>query len=65
MPDLIGTVLTTRRVVGFALPGPWLDIGTPEAYARAPDFAVLMSAPLPGQPTPPAGHSVASRRVRA
>jgi len=44
MPDLIETVLASRRVVGFALPGPWLDMGTPEAYARADQFAALTTA---------------------
>ena len=47
MPDLIETVLATRRVVGFALPGPWLDIGTPEAYARADQSAAFPAAVLP------------------
>ena len=41
MPDLIETVLGSGRVVGFPLPGPWLDIGTPETYARADQVAAF------------------------
>ena len=47
MPDLIETVLGTGRVVGFPLPGPWLDIGTPETYARADQVAASAVAALP------------------
>lgn len=48
MPDLIATLVRTgRSVKGFRLPGPWLDIGSPEAYRQAiamvhdPAFAVV------------------------
>jgi NDP-sugar pyrophosphorylase family protein len=54
MPDLIKAVLPTGRVVGFPLPGPWLDIGTPDSYAlaehvsastaTAPQFPVIAGA---------------------
>jgi NDP-sugar pyrophosphorylase family protein len=43
MPDLITTVLATSRVAGFGLPGPWLDIGTPDSYARADEVAALVA----------------------
>lgn len=46
MPRLIEMVLGTARVVGFPLPGHWLDIGTPDTYARA-DQVVAGLDPLP------------------
>jgi len=61
MPDLIETVLGTRRVVGFALPGPWLDIGTPEAYARADQFAAFTAA-VPPQ-WAPSGDAVTAEKA--
>jgi NDP-sugar pyrophosphorylase family protein len=51
MPDLIEAVLATGRVVGFPLPGPWLDIGTPDTYARADPVAASAAAVLPSQAT--------------
>jgi NDP-sugar pyrophosphorylase family protein len=52
MPHLIESVLAKGRVVGFRLPGPWLDIGTPDAYARADQAAQGPAVVLPLQHTP-------------
>ncbi len=39
MPELIASLVRTgESVVGFRLPGPWLDIGSPEAYRQAADL---------------------------
>lgn len=51
MPDLIEAVMEVGRVVAFALPGPWLDIGTPDCYARADQVAALTANALPRQRT--------------
>jgi NDP-sugar pyrophosphorylase family protein len=51
MPDLVAAVAATGRVVAFPLPGPWLDIGTPDQYARADEVAAFSALLLP-QPVP-------------
>lgn len=51
MPDLIGAVLGSARVVGFPLPGPWLDIGTPDTYSCADQVAASAAAMRPSPPT--------------
>jgi NDP-sugar pyrophosphorylase family protein len=51
MPDLIEAVMEVGRVVAFALPGPWLDIGTPDCYARAEQVVALTARALPRSPT--------------
>jgi NDP-sugar pyrophosphorylase family protein len=45
MPDMIESVIGPGRVVGYPLPGPWLDIGTPETYARAEQISALCDSP--------------------
>lgn len=49
MPDLIEAVMGVGRVVAFPLPGPWLDIGTPDCYARADEVAGHTAVALPSQ----------------
>jgi NDP-sugar pyrophosphorylase family protein len=44
MPELISNVLRTGRVVGFPLPGPWVDIGTPATYACAEQVIALAAS---------------------
>jgi NDP-sugar pyrophosphorylase family protein len=39
MPGLVEQVMATGLVGHFALPGPWLDIGSPDTYARAAEVA--------------------------
>ncbi len=54
MPDLVTALLRDReRVVGFALPGPWLDIGTPESYRQAAEL-VRGHPGMTGGPADPA-----------
>jgi NDP-sugar pyrophosphorylase family protein len=47
MPELISQTLRHSRVVAYLLPGPWLDVGTPEAYARAQGMFPARPAPAP------------------
>jgi NDP-sugar pyrophosphorylase family protein len=54
MPELITGLLLTGRVIGFALRGPWLDIGTPDNYAQAEPMMARTVAVLPAQATAPA-----------
>jgi NDP-sugar pyrophosphorylase family protein len=49
MPELIGQTLRHDRVAAYPLPGPWLDVGTPEAYARAQSIYEERPAPVPSQ----------------
>jgi NDP-sugar pyrophosphorylase family protein len=51
MPELITGLLSTGRVIGFALRGPWLDIGTPDTYAQAEPMLARTVAVLPAQRT--------------
>lgn len=44
MPGLIDHVMTTGQVARFALPGPWLDIGSPDTYARAAQVAATVGS---------------------
>jgi len=44
MPGLIEHVMNTGRVARYALPGPWLDIGTPDTYARAAQVAAKVGS---------------------
>ena len=60
MPELIKAVLATGRVVGFPLPGPWLDIGTPDTYALAEQVSASTTATPQFRPAAGARESVTS-----
>jgi NDP-sugar pyrophosphorylase family protein len=51
MPALVERALAGGRVVEFRLPGPWLDIGTPDQYARAEEMAARGAMRLVRPPT--------------
>lgn len=68
MPDLIARAIPRGCVSGYRLPGPWVDIGTADAYARAADieerlFSPDQSAAAPQDETLP--HFVAATTLPA
>jgi NDP-sugar pyrophosphorylase family protein len=48
MPELVGQTLRRDQVVAYPLRGPWLDVGTPEAYARAQSMYAERPLPVVG-----------------